>query len=465
MRYHQLPNTTSKSKKVARVRPARKARQPQRKQRNRSRTSSKTRGRQKPNRIAQPEQAGIMSCLKAGLAPGTFSSVGAAAGSAFGPVGTLVGRSAGDLISQITGFGDYVVKRNSIVAGSVASTTVPTFSGDAQGLRVKHREFIQDITGSTNFSTAIFQDVNPTNQYIFPWLSQIATSFEEYELHGLVFEFRSTSEFSTTNPALGTVVMCGIYDVTKPEFTTKQQMEQYEFSVSIKPNMDGMVPFECARSQEITANLLVGPGSGPAQLYQLANLQVATQGQPSAYVVGELWVTYDISFKKPRPSSALPSNPFLTLSTYPKGSGTAANPQGTSGWAALGNLAVGAGASVYGTAVNFVIFNPGCYLFLVFVKGTGLTNRPYIIGAVDSSAGANELDWSNGANNTPGLCSADGTQNISATLLVLDESNTKMTMTWSSGVPSSVVMWAIPLSSTGISLFNQWTGQYIPPGY
>lgn len=214
-------------------------------------------------------------------------------------MGASVGGMAGKLISAITGFGAYRVQSNSIMQDT---TTIPTFMSNGDGIRIRHREFIADITGSTAFSTSILSAVCPSNSYLFPWLSQVATNFETYRFEGLVFEFRSTSEFSTSNPALGTVLMAGLYDVSKPAFTAKQALEAYEFSNSIKPNMNGVLPVECAPTQRLTPNMLVGPvpiGAAP-QLYDICNLQVATQGQPSAYVVGELWVTYDIVLQKPR---------------------------------------------------------------------------------------------------------------------------------------------------------------------
>jgi len=274
-----------------------------------------------PSRASSaPRKQTITQRLASAIPRGSFSTAGAALGGLLGgPAGSAFGSSAGDVIARLTGFGDYVIHENTLLE-KPDNQTVPTFMSTSEGMRIKHREFIADITGSSDFTTQSFQSVNPLNATLFPWLSQLASNFEAYRFDGLLFEFRSTSEFSTTNPALGTVVMACQYDVTKPAFAAKQPMEAYEFSTSVKPNECAMVPVECKPGTGSMGSgcLLVGPQqttSNP-QFYNKCTFQLATQGQPTAYTVGELWVTYDVVFQLPRvgtPSTKGVASMFLDI--------------------------------------------------------------------------------------------------------------------------------------------------------
>jgi hypothetical protein len=320
---------------------------------------------------AQPRPQAPPKPIKVHKFPGLLSGVGGAlGGSIFGPTGATLGAAAGNLISKITGFGDYQISHNTLANGTNAET-VPTFSAQSDGVRIKHREYVADIIGNTTFQTQLDAGITPTSFELFPWLSQVAVNFETFRFEGLVFEYRSTSEFSTTNPALGTILMCGIYDVNKPLFTNKQALESYEYAVSIKPNMNAMMPIECRPSSQVLKNLLTGPqpAGTDKQFYALANLQVAAQGQPSAYTCGELWVTYDVLLQKPR----IDPSPFLNTATYAFVSPTTAAPFGTDETFGKGNPEIVAIDPVTRT-VLFLL--PGQYVLSYSVAATTIGSVP-----------------------------------------------------------------------------------------
>lgn len=128
------------------------------------------------------------------------------------------------------------------------------------GVRIRHREFIQDVSSSTSFVNQLFS-INAGLASTFPWLSQIAPNFEQYKFHGLIFEFRSTSAnaLNSTNTALGTVILGTDYNTAAAAFTSKQQMENNEWTCSTKPSLSVIHPIECAPSQnQVECSLLVG---------------------------------------------------------------------------------------------------------------------------------------------------------------------------------------------------------------
>nr|WAE42794.1 MAG: capsid protein [Cressdnaviricota sp.] len=246
-------------------------------------------------------------------------TIGGAAGSMIGgPAGGFIGNNIGNLaggvagqlahagIKTITGFGDYKISENSLVYNRDA---VPQFSNSKRCTIVSHREFITDIQGSVNFNIQQFQ-INPGNAQTFPWLSSLAENYEEWVVQGMVFEFKTTSAMavSSTNTALGTVIMATQYNSLDPLFINKQQMENYEFAQSGAACESIMHPIEC--DPKLTSNqglfYINNPNAtavGDQRLYNIGNFSIATVGMQAISTIGELWVTYKVCFLKPRLAS------------------------------------------------------------------------------------------------------------------------------------------------------------------
>lgn len=231
-----------------------------------------------------------------------------------GPTGGAIGAKAGSMLARITGVGDYKVESNSILQG----TAQPTFQNTKDGMRVCHREYVADITpgsGSGVYATYANQyikPINPANPYLFPYLAKIGWCFEQYRFHGLVFEYRPTSGTyagTTNTAALGTVMMATQYNVADLPFSSKYQIDAYEYATSCVPFQSMLHPVECknkSSNQELYycwPNSEGTPNSGNranAQQYDYGVITVATSGFPASYTCGELWVTYDVEFYKPR---------------------------------------------------------------------------------------------------------------------------------------------------------------------
>lgn len=260
-----------------------------------------------------------------------------------GALGSLVGlrgpaEAASDFISDVFGFGAYHVKRNSL---ATSSDQVPEFKSDREGsVRFQHREMITDVVGSVAFSNAYVGQISPTNAAMFPWLSRIATNYEEYKFHGLLFMFKSTSAdaLNSTNTALGTVLMATQYDAADVPFNDKQTLEAYEFATSTKPSRSVIHPVECAPSADVitkryvrntmnsqnqglmpTANITGMVAYGDQTLQTNVNFtdvgvfQLSTVGMQAAATIGELWVIYDVELLMPR---LTPTSPNCVTTWY-----------------------------------------------------------------------------------------------------------------------------------------------------
>lgn len=254
------------------------------------------------------------------LAPkGSFGRAGSAAGMAFGgPVGAAVGGALGKGLSAITGYGDYQVKSNSLSTISTSVDTVPQFVRNDHAVRVIHREFVKDITVPSTPGAFVNDTfvINPSNQELFPWLSSLSKQYQQYNIRGMIVEFKSmSSDYAAAGP-LGTVAIATNYNVNDTPFPNKIALENSEFAVSCKPSMSLMHAIECDPEFSGRTYYYVrdpateGTAVSDARLYDVGLLQVATAGLPGSAgsTLGEMWVSYDIEFTKPvLPGALAPS--------------------------------------------------------------------------------------------------------------------------------------------------------------
>lgn len=219
------------------------------------------------------------------------------------PLGTM----AGGAVSRLLGQGDYEVSTNSLIApGSshLNSATVVMGPDGRRGIRIQEREFIANVTGTTSFVNKAYL-INPANAATFPWLSTVAQNFDEWRPNGIAFSFKSTSAaFNGTNQALGVVIGATDYDALDPSYPTKLEMQSSAYCVSAKASEDFIHLIECdpdERGREVMKCLSgdLGPTGSSLMDYVLGKFQVATEGQSTTgQVLGELWVSYDITFFK-----------------------------------------------------------------------------------------------------------------------------------------------------------------------
>jgi hypothetical protein len=144
------------------------------------------------------------------------------------------------------------------------------------------------------------------NITLFPWMSTIAALYQQYKFNGVVFEFKTMSSEYAATSALGTVVMTTNYNANQPLFDNKLEMENTEFAVSAKPSLSQMHCIECDPKERVTEYLyvqptIVGLGANDKRLTSFGTMQLATTGlaSPINLVIGELWVSYDITLLKP----------------------------------------------------------------------------------------------------------------------------------------------------------------------
>lgn len=179
----------------------------------------------------------------------------------------------------------------------------------AGGVVVRHSEYITDVIspGQAGFFASKPFVLNGGNSDTLPWGNAIAQCFEQYKFRRMVFEFRTlcTEVATGANPAMGAIIMGTKYDAIEPNFRSKQEMENYEYTSSCKPSC---TMYHTINTKAITGGKLFvrdfnaqSAIDNDRRFYDLGNFTIATANlQAQAGVaLGELWVHYEMVLYKP----------------------------------------------------------------------------------------------------------------------------------------------------------------------
>lgn len=257
---------------------------------------------------------------------------GSAVGGYFGmpTAGLATGTALGAALSRWLGSGDYKLSSNSLIS----TPNVPAMHSTSQSVRIRHKEYVMPIKGTADFSVSTL-NINPINSSLFPWLSGLARCYQQYAIRGMVFHYVPTSgvAISGTNPALGSVMLQTSYRAGEPAPANKMEMMNEYWATEGAPSTNFIHPIECDTKEMPFQIHYVGipPTLDQTRLmYDWGNTYVATTGMPaSGNVVGDLWVTYDIEFKKPEVSTNTDDTNFAYGSSS---TATQANIFGGVGW-------------------------------------------------------------------------------------------------------------------------------------
>jgi len=206
-----------------------------------------------------------------------------------------------------------------MVGGSSNSAEIMSAGDETGGIMICNREYVGDIFGpatSGTFNITAFP-LNPGLEQTFPWLSQLAANYEEYEFHQLVFEFKSSLQDVNSNTGqVGTILTATNYNASQPLFTDKPSMAAYYGSVSGKTTDDQTHGVECdpaklsgSAGQYVRTNpVLIGED---LKMYDHGTFQLATHNIPGTPgsatnpgllngTLGELYVYYKVHLRKPK---------------------------------------------------------------------------------------------------------------------------------------------------------------------
>ena len=214
----------------------------------------------------------------------------------------------------VKGQGAYVANDALMMKESTANPVVKFAAGaDGSSIEIVHNEYISDIFGGEppGYFTNQVYAIQPGIAKTFPWLSQIAQNYQEYEFKQLAFTYKSTvSDFNSGTGQTGTVILCTQYNPTDEPFADKMTMLESDLCSSGKAS-DHIGHFvECAPTKlsgaagkyTRTGPPLAGASGGQdLKTYDLGTLNVAVANIPSSFVnqsLGELHVSYRVVLRK-----------------------------------------------------------------------------------------------------------------------------------------------------------------------
>lgn len=226
----------------------------------------------------------------------------------------IVGGMVGSATKNALGLGAYATGEaavtNDIVNGG-QNQGIPTFSNAGPGvIQISHKEYLGDIYApeGQGFQVTTYP-INPGLARTFPWLSQVASNYEEYSLKQCILTFRSTvSDFNSGNGQVGTIIVATQYNPDDTPLATKQDMLEYDLSMSAKVSQNLLHGVECDPRQLSGASgkyVRDGPPHPGEDLKQYDHgvINVGVTNAPAEFEnqsLGEIWISYTIELRKPR---------------------------------------------------------------------------------------------------------------------------------------------------------------------
>lgn len=261
-----------------------------------------------------------LSMMAAGGLGGPGSA--AAAGVLSGQVKKLVDSAVQKKVNKIVGSGMYDVSRvagrgsytvsNAMIHGGSTNAPIVMGGGDEVGATIFEKsEYVADIfvgADSGFYNTAY--PINPGLTSLFPWLSQVAANYTQYELVQCILEYRPVVSSSSTSGQMGTVILCTNYNAGEPAFNEKSEMMTYQSSISGRVCDNIRAGVECdytkigsLRKHYVRAGPV--PSGQDVKTYDYGLFQIATTGIntsvfASGSQLGMLWIHYKVKCTNPR---------------------------------------------------------------------------------------------------------------------------------------------------------------------
>lgn len=274
-------------------------------------------------------------------------------GNALGALGKTAGNALQKSIGGIFGFGDYRRRHAAVerladdwLRSDKFDVYLKAMSGNdglalsdggvsfGQGApRVRHREFIGDVLSSQKFRTDTYR-IQPGLRgagAIMPWGSSVAACFQQYEMRGGVFYFESTASMLSTATNLGSVMMSTLYDANANPLGDEMEVMNNDYTTTRKVSENCIHGLECATKDNpivlryVRSGNDIAPGAvsdnrfDDVGIFQISVIGCPTDGD----VIGKLWFTYEVDYKKPVLPDVHAGTTALWTATYTGTSGAA----------------------------------------------------------------------------------------------------------------------------------------------
>jgi len=174
----------------------------------------------------------------------------------------------------------------------------PKINTSAKCSRIVHRELVANISGNQTYGVVSFA-LNPGLPATFPWLSTVASSYEQYTFRSLRFHYVTRCATSYT----GSVLLSPEYDALDSAPTSEIIQAMMAGSVEDVPWRDQVLTFSPQDMfpmgpRKFTRSSAVA--SSDLKTYDVGQLFVGLAGCTDANTIGKLWVEYDVELYIPQ---------------------------------------------------------------------------------------------------------------------------------------------------------------------
>lgn len=193
--------------------------------------------------------------------------------------------------------------------------SAPAING-GKGFRVVHREWLQQIVSVQTFTGAGRYIVQPGLSDNFPWLSQLASNFENYKVNKMRYVYRNRSSTSSAF----TIYIASQYDVNDSEFKSVEEVMNYtgakeevcwkDFTYDVRPEKGRLLRKYMVRTDTLPSG--IDPTAYDTALVTICGVGSGAVGT----LLGELLVEYDVTFTNPKMNPSLVSASGAFAYTY-----------------------------------------------------------------------------------------------------------------------------------------------------
>jgi len=215
--------------------------------------------------------------------------------------------------SNYMGRGAY--KANGLITGGADTMPRMQHVNDETGsLMVSHRERLMDVfaPADSGFHQDVFT-VSPGIEKTFPWLSQIAANYEDYEMVQCVFEYdgHSLVGINDTLEVQGSLIMATQMNVKDKAFRDRHEMERFPHASKCAQHGSMAHGVECdPRKIQGDGHRYIRMGGltkdEDARDFDHAKFTIGQYNTPTELAgkeIGQLYVYYTVKLMKPKISS------------------------------------------------------------------------------------------------------------------------------------------------------------------
>jgi len=194
------------------------------------------------------------------------------------------------------------VEKAPVAFSSPTLTKRPVIQSSLRMTRIKHRELVGNVVGNTTFGVSSYS-LNPGLVTSFPWLSTVASSFEQYSFKSLRYHFVTRCATSY----VGSVLLAPEYDALDAAPSTEILASMMDGACEDVPWRDQYISFDPQGMYPLGPRKFIRAGSlsnVDLKTYDAGQLFVCLAGCADTSTVGKLWVEYDVELHIPQNPNA-----------------------------------------------------------------------------------------------------------------------------------------------------------------